>query len=215
MPIYERPADRGARRGRQLVTRTAAELLAARRGAGLSQRELSRQVRVSHTKIGKAERGEPDQLTLELAAKMAAVLGLQLSVALYPDGDPLRDAGHLALLERFRARLPRTLRWRSEVPIPIAGDRRSADAVIDGPGLDILIEAETRIDDVQAVERRITAKQRDLGCHRVILLVSDTRHNRAVVSVPALRERFPISTRACIAALMRGREPNGDPLVIL
>ncbi len=73
------------------------------------------------------------------------------------------------------------LRWRTEVPMPIQGDHRSADAVIDGQRIVAMVEAETRIDDVQALERRIGAKQRDLGIERVILLLADTRHNRAVV----------------------------------
>ena len=85
-----------------------------------------------------------------------------------------------------------------------------------GSGVEAIIEAETRIDDVQALERRISAKQRDLGCRRVILLVSDTRHNRAVLNgVPSLRARFPVSTRACLMALAQGRDPGGDAFVIL
>jgi len=216
VPLYERPVERGARRGRYLVVRTAAELLTARRAAAISQRELGRQIRVSHTKIGKAERGEPDQLTIELAARMAAALGLQLSVTLHPDGNPVRDSGHLALLERFRARLGPGLRLRTEVPIPIEGDRRSADAVVDGSAVTAMVEAETRIDDVQALERRLRAKQRDLGISRVILLVANTRHNRIVVANnPAIRASFPVSTRACLAAIGRGRAPDGDALVIL
>lgn len=216
MPLHERPVDRGARRGRFLVGRTAAELLTARRAAAISQRELGRQLRVSHTRIGRAERGEPDQLTIEFAAKMAAALGLQLSVTLHPDGDPVRDAAHLALIERFRRRMPPGLRWRTEVPVPIEGDRRSADIVLDGPGVEAMVEAETRLDDVQALERRIAAKQRDLGIGRVILLVADTRHNRSVIArFPTIRERFPVSTRACLSTLARGRDPGGDALVIL
>jgi transcriptional regulator with XRE-family HTH domain len=216
MPLYERSVDRGARRGRYLAGRAASELLTARRAAGLSQRELGRQVRVSRTRIGRAERGEPGQLTIELAAKMAAALGLQLSVTLYPDGDPVRDAAHLGLLDRFRARIGSNLRWRTEVPVPLDGDRRSADAVVEGRGVRVMIEAETRIDDVQALERRVNAKQRDLAIDRVILLVSDTRHNRAVVAhVPELLARFPTSTRRCLAAMAAGRDPGGDALVFL
>src|SRR6478609_7263487 len=101
MPIHERAVDRGARQGRYLVTRTATELLTARRAAGLSQREVGRQLRVSHTKVGRIERGEPGQITIEVAARMAAALGLRLSVTLHPDGNPVRDAAHLALLERL------------------------------------------------------------------------------------------------------------------
>lgn len=206
------------------MSRTSAELLTARRAAAISQRELGRQLRVPHTKIGRAERGEPNQLTIELAAKMAAVLGLQLAVTLHPDGEPVRDAAHLALLARFRARLAPELRWRTEVPIQIEGDRRSADAVVVGVvvgvgvgvGVEAMIEAETRIDDFQALERRINAKQRDLRIGRIVLLVADTRHNRTVVAgIPAIRARFPVSTRACLTALSQGRNPGGDALVFL
>ena len=155
-------------------------------------------------------------MTIELAATMAAALGLQLNVTLHPDGNPVRDSGHRALLERLRARLGDGLRLRTEVPIPIEGDRRSADAVIDGRGTAMMVEAETRIDDVQALERRLSAKQRDLGIGRVILLVADTRHNRTVVANnPSIRARLPISTRACLAALSRGVDPGGDGLVFL
>lgn len=147
---------------------------------------------------------------------MAAVLGLQLTASLHPDGDPVRDAAHLALLDRFRRRLPTSLKLRMEVPVPIEGDRRSADAVIAGNGFQAMIEAETRIDDIQVIVRRISGKQRDLGTARVILLVADTRHNRALIlRVPELRQRFPVSTRACLAALDKGRDPGGDGLVLL
>jgi transcriptional regulator with XRE-family HTH domain len=216
VPLHERPVDRGLRRGRFLVNRIATELQTARRAAAISQRELGRQIRVSHTKIGRAERGESGQLTVELAAKMAAALGLQLSVGLHPDGNPVRDGAHLALLGRFRARLASMISWRTEVPIPIEGDRRSADAVIAGPGWEAMVEAETRLDDIQALERKINAKQRDLDISRVILLVADTRHNRSVIATnPALRARFPLSTRACFAALAHCRGPSRDALVIL
>ena len=105
---------------------------------------------------------------------------------------------------------------RTEVPVPIDGDHRSADAVIDTRNFAALVEAETRIDDIQALERRISLKQRDLRLVRVILLVADTRHNRDVIRrVPALRERFPVTTRACLSALARGRDPGGDALVII
>ena len=171
---------------------------------------------MSHTQIGRAERGVPDTLTIELAAKMASVLGLELNVTLHPVGDPVRDKGHIALLQRFRTRLPDVIRWRTEVAIPIQGDLRSADAVIGAGGWTAIVEAETRLDDVQALERKINLKQRDLAIGRVILLVADTRHNRSVVTtVPALTAHFPVSTRACLAALMRGRDPGGDALVIL
>lgn len=126
------------------------------------------------------------------------------------------DRAHLALLGRLRERIGPGLRWWTEVVIPIAGDHRSADAVIGGPGFEVLVEAETHLYDVQALERAIAAKQRDLGTTRALLLVADTRHNRREVSqVEEIRLRLGIGTRACLASLARGRDPGGDALVIL
>ena len=99
--------------------------------------------------------------------------------------------------------------------MPIAGDLRRADIVITSSSFGILGEAETRLYDVQALERRIGGKQRDLGLERVILLLADTATNRrTVASLQELARRFPISARSCLAALAEGRDPGGrrDPL---
>jgi hypothetical protein len=100
--------------------------------------------------------------------------------------------------------------------MPIPGDRRSVDGVALTADFDAIVEAETRLDDVQAAERRLRGKQRDLDTKRAILLVSDTRHNRMVIDqVPELRRQIPVNTRHCLAALGRGLDPGGDCLVIL
>ncbi len=100
--------------------------------------------------------------------------------------------------------------------MPIVGDRRSADALIQGERFEAIVEAETHTDDIQALERGIAGKQQDLGIGRVVLLVSDTRHNRNVISrIEELRRRFPIGTRGCLGSLSRDADPGGDCLVIL
>jgi transcriptional regulator with XRE-family HTH domain len=192
------------------------DLDGARLAAGLSVRELAGRLAVDRARVARALRGDPQVLTIGLAARLAATLGLELAVSLHPDGVPIRDKGHVALLERLRARLAPGLLWRTEIVVPLSGDRRSADAVIVGADFEIMVEAETRLGDVQALERAIGAKQRDLSIDRVILLVADTRHNRTVVhGVEELGRRFPIATRACLGALARGRDPGGNGLVIL
>ena len=209
--------------------RTADEFGATRRSIGLSLREAARQLGVSHDRLRRAELADPSALTIDLAARFAAVLGLQLAVSLHPDGDAIRDSGQLALLERLRSRLPSIARWRTEVPVPIAGDMRSGDAMVIVSGgaasattsattsaVDILVEAETHLGDFQALERRIGAKARDLGADRVVLLLADTRHNRAMLNtIPAIRERFPIDTRSWFWAIAKGEDPGGDAVVIL
>lgn len=216
MAREETAGARGARRAGQLLVRLAGELVAARTSAGLSIREVARRLRVAHDTVRRLERAEPSAMSVELVARYAAVVGLQLAASLYLDGDPVRDRAHLALLGRFRTRLHPGLRWRTEVPIPITGDRRSGDAVMGGDGWDGLVEAETRLGDIQLLERRAGAKARDLGVRRLVLLVADTTHNREVVRLhPELRERFPIDTRTCLRHLRRGEDPGGDCLVIL
>jgi transcriptional regulator with XRE-family HTH domain len=220
VPGSETVATLGARRSALLRQRLAGELTNARISGGLSLREVVRRVGISVDRLKRAERGDPNVLTIDLAARISPVVGLQLAASLHPNGDPIRDRAHLALLERFRMRLHPSLSWRTEVPMPIAGDLRGADGVIGdiaGNSFEsILVEAETRLTDLQAVERKALLKQRDFGADRVILLVADTPNNRNVLELhPELRERFPIGTRRCLAALARGEDPGGDCLVIL
>ena len=215
MPIRETAADRGRRRGRYLTQRATNDIANARRASGLSLREVARRAGLGHAKVARIERGD-GEIDLVTLASIAAILGLELSLSLHPDGDPVRDKGHLALLSRLRGRIEPACGWRTEVPMPIPGDRRSADAVIDGRTFLALVEAETHLDDIQALERGIGGKKRDLDADRAVLLVADTRHNRAVIRrVPELSRQFPISTRAALACLARGDDPGGDCLVVL
>lgn len=199
-----------------LRQRLAGDLERARRTAGLSLRELGRRIGVRHELVGRVERGDSSVMAIDLIARVAEVVGLQLSASLHPNGDPVRDSAHLQLLARFRARLHPSLQWRVEVPIPIAGDTRSGDGLIEGGFGSVLVEAETHLGDIQAIERKAAAKARDLGAERLILLVSDTRHNREVIKLHAeLRERFPVDTRTCLGTLGQGSDTGGDCLVIL
>lgn len=177
-------------------------------------------VGVSVDTIRRLERAEPGACTIDLIAPVAEVVGLELAASLHPNGDPVRDRGQLALIARLRKRLGPARPLRTEVLVPIAGDLRAGDAMLDVRGADgpedILIEAETNLGDLQQIERRAAAKQRDLGAKRLVLLVADTRHNKDVMRQhPELHERFPIGTRAALAALARGEDPGGDCLIVL
>ena len=216
MPTRESAIQRAAQRTRALLRKVGDEIRIARLAHGISTRDLGSLAGISHTQVIRIERGLAPHTDLGVLSRLASVLGLELSLGTHPITAPVRDKAHLALLKRFELRLHRSIRWRTEVPIPIPGDLRSADAVADTATFDATIEAETRLNDVQATERRLRAKQRDLGTTRAILLVADTRHNRAVIKqVPDLSAQFPVGTRACLAALGRGQDPGGDCLVIL
>jgi transcriptional regulator with XRE-family HTH domain len=216
MPTRETAIQRAARRTQFLLRRNGEALRVARVGIGMSSRRLGFLVGISHTQVLRIERGLAPHVEIGVLARMASVLGCEVSLAIHPISAPVRDAPQLGLLDEFRMRLHPSLGWRTEVPMPIAGDLRSADGLVTAPTFDAVLEAETRLDDVQAVERRLRTKQRDLGALRAILLVTDTRHNRAVLaSVPGLRAQFPVATRACMTALARGVDPGGDCLVLL
>jgi transcriptional regulator with XRE-family HTH domain len=225
MPTRESPIQRGRRLGRTQRRRIGEEFRTTRIGLGMSLREVGRRLGISHSAVARRERGDIESLSIDQIAVMAAVLGLESRLQLYPVATPLRDAAQLALLARFRARLPPELRFRIEVPIPIPGDLRSADGVVDRlrsdpvrPGRNVaaIIEAETRVGDVQVVIRRLRAKQRDLGVERAVLLLSDTRHHRALVAAePTLRAAFPVSQRVALRALAEGRDPGGDAILLL
>ena len=150
-------------------------------------------------------------------ARIGSVVGLDLSVRAYPNGAPLRDKAQLALLARFRERLSATLSVQSEVPLPISGDLRAWDLLILGAGDPIGVEAETRLADIQALERRIALKARDGHVSRVLLVASDTRGNRLAIRAAAqsLGDSFPVPGRVALAALGDGRDPGGSALILI
>jgi hypothetical protein len=157
---------------------------------------------------------------LAFMSAYCAVVGLDLAIRTYPAGDPIRDAGQLALLERLRARPHPCLRWRTEVPLPIEGDLRAWDAEIRGRDprpWRVRVEAETRINDAQALERKVALKLRDDADGHLVLLVSDTRaHRRSLATLaPGLNAMLPRATREILSALAAGREPPGSGVVIM
>jgi hypothetical protein len=157
---------------------------------------------------------------LEFLGAYCAVLGLDLALRAYPAGDPIRDRAQLALLERLRKRLHPSLRWRTEVPLPIDRDLRAWDAEVSGRQprhWRARVEAETRISDGQALERRLTLKYRDDPGGHLILLVSDTRANRAALRSlrEGLTELLPLNTRDLLAAMAAGRDPGASGIAIM
>lgn len=98
-----------------------------------------------------------------------------------------------------------------------APDLRAWDAVIGGGSWRDGVEAEVRLRDAQALERRIALKQRDGSVDAVILLVWDTRHNRdALDSVGAgLHAAFPLGGNLALERLAAGNDPGGNALILL
>jgi transcriptional regulator with XRE-family HTH domain len=209
-------ADRARRRIAEDDRRVRADIAAARRNSGLSQDAVGAVCGISGSAEGRIESGATRNVDVRTLAAMAAAGGLDLRLRAHPGGDAIRDAAQIRLLERFWPRLHSSLRWATEVPLPNEGDLRAWDAVIRGAGWRLPVEAETVLDDLQALERRLGLKRRDGGIDHVILLVADAHRNRrALAAAPGAFADLPLRTREVLAALRDGRDPGASGIVIL
>lgn len=165
MTTRRRRSDVGAARARELVATIGRDVAGSRTNAGLSQAAVAGASGLSRSRYGRIERGLSPEVSVAAICRIAAVLGLEASLRLFPDGDPVRDAAQLALLERLRSVCHPLVGWQTEVVFRRPGDRRAWDAVLRLPprlmSLRIGIEAETRPNDAQALERKLALKERD------------------------------------------------------
>jgi transcriptional regulator with XRE-family HTH domain len=217
MPPSQRRLDHGNRSADEMLRRLGRELRAARTLAGLSQRKLAHEARISPSQEARLERAEVPSASIRVFSVLFAILGLATRMGTFPEGSPARDAGHTRLIRRFVARLPASIRVRTEIVLRAEGDLRAWDAELHDGQRACTVEAETVIADVQALDRRIGLKMRDDHVAVVILLVADTVRNRAVIADagPLLAARFPLSTRQVMAHLRAGRIPPRSGLVVL
>lgn len=216
MPSSERARDRGRQEARQQLLRLGTELRDARYAAGISQWHVARAAGLNQSRVSRTERAQRVPPRIDELAQHCAVLGLQLVIRVYPHGSPVRDAGQLRLLARFRAQISDAYRWRTEVPVAGRGDLRAWDAVIDGPTA-IGIDAETKMHDIQALQRRCELKWRDSELPVAVLVVARTRHNRAVLREhrSALASTFPLDTGAVLEALRSGEALTANGIVLI
>lgn len=208
------PLVRALRTAADDEARVRAEIERGRRSAGLSVAGLARAVGLSRTATSRALAGRRPMSVREYAMLGAAV-GNDVRLRAYPAGDPIRDAGQQRLLERFRAHPHPSLRWRTEVVLPGDADLGAWDAETGGAGWRLPIDAETVLDDVQAVERRVHRKQRDDGADHVLVLIADTKRNRrALAAAPAAFGGFSRDARAVLRALREGRDPGTSAVIL-
>ncbi len=86
------------------------------------------------------------------------------------------------------------------------------------PKIRVGIEAETRVGDLQALQRRIALKLRDdAGSDHALLLLANTRHNRTIVreNLAALQSDFPVDGGPALEAIGAGQSPGGNSIVLL
>jgi transcriptional regulator with XRE-family HTH domain len=217
MPPRLRALQEAERRSTRSLREQGAELREARIAAGLTQADVARALGSSASKVGRIERGEDMQVSAVDLARVAAVVGRQLWMRIYPAPGALRDAPQLdveaKLLEEIKGAA-----WEVmlEQDVGIVGDLRAFDVELRGV-VRIGVEFFTRLRDVQAQIRPVMQKQRDSGVDRLLLVFKDTHANRRAVreAGPALRAAFPMQGRLLIAALREGRDPGANGILFL
>jgi transcriptional regulator with XRE-family HTH domain len=217
MAVRDRAAYRGSRSWTKLRYEIGTELRDARRAAGLTQRDIALAVATSQMEISCIERGASPHVPAETLCRIAPVVGMRLSMKLYPEGPPVRDAAQLAGLATLRARCHPSFHWRHEVPVTNdPDDRRAWDAELSRPGVLIHVEYEANLVDMQSLERRLMLKKRDGEPATMIVVIRSTKRNRTVPRQVggSLLDSFPLRTRATLAALARGEAP-ADCTIIL
>lgn len=220
MPSKERSVDRATRISKRDAATAGSDIRSARIAAGLTLARVGSIVGLSGSQVSRIERALAPNVSVRQLCRIGAVVGLDVRVRTYPGPDPIRDAAQNALLGRLRARLHPRSTFRTEVLISIAGDQRAFDGEIGdliGDARSLPVEAETRIHDLQAQTRRIATKLQDSDHQWVLVVVADTRTNRAAIRAArqAINELFPVPPREALAALAEGRHPGGSALVFL
>lgn len=213
MATVDRTFDRGTRRGERWIRLLGEEFREQRLALGLSQQRVADAARMSRSRHSRIESGKVLGLSILDTSRIASVLGLDLSVRLYPGGRPIRDAAHAQRLQRVLGHVRPPLRYRVEVPLPRRDDQvgewRGWDAMLYGGDRRTGIELEMRLRDVQATIRRHGMKRRDDPVDSFLLVLADTPMNRRVISENALLwPALPrLKTARVLAALRAGEHP--------
>ncbi len=218
MATRERPGDRGAADARRLALELGHEIRRTRQRIGMSVAETATHAGMSRSQLSRLERGALSAPTVQQLSRASRAVGLRASVRLYPEGPPVHDRASLAVLARFTNVLAAPVRLTREVGLPIPGDLRAWDARIHDGNATASIECEGKLEDVQAVSRRIALKLRDdPEAGAVILLVNRTERNRRVLFEhrEALRAQFPLDGAAILRDLRAGRVPRASGLLLL
>ena len=217
MPSTYRRLDHVNQLADRTLRRLGEEIRIARMSAGLSLREVAKRCGCSRSQLSRIERGEAAEASLRTLTVVFNVLGMNLSARPFPEGPPLRDAGHARLLSRFKSRLHPAIQMRTEVPLHGDHGRRAWDGELALADETCKLEAETVLYDLQALDRRIAHKMADDHVERLVLLVADTRRNRRVLREfhTLIGERYPLATRELLAYLGSGRLPPASGYVVL
>ena len=216
MATRETRRQRGRRRGKEMVRAVVSELRQQRQTANLSQRAVAAELGWHQSALNRLERFDFENVPLVRLAEIAAVLGLELSIRLHLVGDPTYDEASQGLIGRFLRVVSASYRVTREALLP-SGGQRSWDVLLRLASLLVGVELVTRVRDVQALVRLIRLRERDGGADHVLLVLSDSAHNRALLEqlTDALGPRFMTPPRQILQALRQGQPVPGSGVLLM
>lgn len=217
MANRRRPIHEARDRWSRVWPELAGELREARLMAGLTQTGVATALGVSRDRVSRVESHKVRSVGVDYLFAHAAAVGLKASVKLYPVGGALRDEAQAAYITRFLERIGHLWRVMLDVPIPLPGDLRAVDIVLQNSSLKIVGEVITRLRDLQAQLRAAQLKQRDLGADRLILVIAGSHANRQalIAARPTVLATFELDTRRVLASLEAGADPGRDAVIVI
>ena len=195
----------------------ADELREARLMAGLTQSSVAAALGVSRDRIARVELRRLTSVGIDYMFSHAAAVGLKASLKFYPVGGAIRDEAQASYIARFVKRIGHGWRVRLDVPIPLPGDLRAVDVLLQNSACRMIVEVITRLRDLQAQLRAAQLKQRDMGADRLILVVAGSHANRVALAAAraTLLATFELDTRRVLASLAAGEDPGRDAVIVL
>lgn len=217
--VAHRPSSAGRRRAAHLSDVLASEVALARASAALTVAQVARRAEVSPSTVARIESGEPG-VHLDTISAVCDAVGLQFTARVFPARDlSLRDSGQLRIAQFVCAQLYDG--WRARLEQGLGdGSMRAADVVLYGVEEVLDMEIERRLLDYQGQYRRIASKRDELQRRldrpvRLVMVVEDTRRNRAVLRPFAdiVGSSFPASSKEVWRSLRTGRPLGRDGLL--
>lgn len=208
---------------RRLATRLAAQvgsdIETSRLSLAMTIEEVARHAMVAPSTVVRVCNGDGG-VHLDTLCAVADSVGLKISVKAFPGRQPsLRDSGQLRIAEYLVALAHPSLHPSLELPV---GDPfgRAADLVFFGPEEIMHKEIERRLPDFQAPYRAATVKRDALQARharpvRLVMVIEDTRRNRALVAPHAelIRTALPAASFDVLRSVRSGTPLGRDGLL--
>jgi transcriptional regulator with XRE-family HTH domain len=218
MSARESIRDRADRLSAEALDELLREFKQRRLQLGLSQAAVAKACGLPRSTISRLERKRRRNPSVADLFAMGEALGFDVRLTKSEGGAAIHDHVQVRILPAVRDRIHPQLGWLTEVPLPLAGDRRAWDAVAIAPDGWTGIEAISRFGAADATVRRIRQKQRDdPRVRRVLLVIADTKRNRQALDAARalLATEFPMRGRDALRDLAAGRTPPADGIVVM